>query len=94
MSAWKDSLVVGPCPLTRVFSTTNADSEEGVAFEHVERAGDRTAHPVGFLAEPVDDARLAQLLLAFRPRLLRGFAGSGLFCKARRSITLRTEDAS
>ncbi len=48
-------------------------------MQHVERARDRIAHPVGFLAESVDDVRLAQLLLAFRPRLLRGFAGSGLF---------------
>src|SRR5437879_1150591 len=54
-----------------VFFTANTDPEEGIAFEYVERARDRTARPVGFLAEPLDDARLAQLLLA----LLFGFLG-------------------
>src|SRR5207302_699583 len=56
-----------------VFFTANTDSEEGIAFEYIERAGDWIAHPEGFLPEPGDGTRLAQLLLALLFGFLRGF---------------------
>src|SRR5712691_7491729 len=37
-----------------VFFAANADPEEGIAFEYVERASDWIAHPVGFLPQPGD----------------------------------------
>src|SRR5712692_7925380 len=56
-----------------VFFATNTDSEKRVALEHVKRAGDWIAHPVGFLPEPGDGTRLAQLLFALLFGFLRGF---------------------
>ena len=57
----------------------NADSQEHLSFEHVERAGNRTGDPVSLLAKTANGTWLAALPLAFGIELLFVFARDGFF---------------
>src|SRR5712691_35307 len=72
-------------------NAADTDAQEGLTLEHVERAGDRVTHPVGFLAEAVDEARFA--LPAFGFRLICGIVVSAhfFFPQARRMKLLPPE---
>src|SRR5712692_2329940 len=40
-------------------NATDTDAQEGLTPEHVECAGDRATHPVGFFTEAADEARFS-----------------------------------
>ncbi len=54
---------------------SDADAQEDVAVEDVERSRDPVTHPVGFLTEPLEVARFRRVLLTFGTTLVRGSGG-------------------
>ena len=61
----------------------NADADEVVSLQNIERARDRSSHPVRLLTEPLNPSRFARFFI-FRLGVLRLLARAGLYryCKA------------